>query len=132
MGDEELPVFEKEQIATDRAIEQQLSRIAIPRRFTSYVREIWSLQKKFEKRTPKRVERLYSHRRFRAAYDFLILRHECGENVGELAEWWSRFEQGDNEQRSQMIQKLSPNRPKRRRKNPKKRRANKAQVSQNA
>ena len=132
LGDEELPVFEKEQIATDRAIEQQLSRIAIPRRFTSYVREIWSLQKKFEKRTPKRVERLYSHRRFRAAYDFLILRHDCGENVGELAEWWSRFEQGDNEQRSQMIQKLSPNRPKRRRKNPKKRRANKAQVSQNA
>lgn len=123
---QDLAFFEKEQRAIDRAIEQQLSRVAIPRRFTSYVREIWTLQRKFEKRTPKRVERLFSHRRFRAAYDFLILREQCGEDIGELSQWWTQFEQADNEQRARLISSLGSNRPKRRRKNPKKRRSSEA------
>ena len=95
---------DQEQRAHDRAIEEQLATIAIPRRFTSYVREIWSLQKKFTKRTPKRVERLASHRRFRTAYDFLLLRAECGENVGELAAWWTQYENGTAEQREALLQ----------------------------
>ena len=122
LDERDLPPFEKEQIATDRTIEQQLGRISIPRRFTSYVREIWSLQKKFEKRTPKRVERLFGHRRFRAAYDFLVLRHQCGEDIGELAGWWTSFEQGNHDERAQLLNQLSTNRPKRRRRNPKKKR----------
>ena len=132
LRESELPDFEKSQRATDRAIEQQLLRIAIPRRFTSYVREIWSLQNKFEKRTPKRVERLYGHRRFRAAYDFLLLRDECGEDLGDLAKWWTQFEQGNNERRAQMMQALSSNRPKRKRRNPKKRLVNKSSAPRNA
>ncbi|MGR8947563.1 MAG: polynucleotide adenylyltransferase PcnB [Gammaproteobacteria bacterium] len=129
----DMSVYEKEQRAHDKAIETQLSRVAIPRRFTSYVREIWSLQKKFEKRTPKRVERLISHRRFRTAYDFLILRHESGEDVGELADWWTRYEHGTTEQRAALMQELTPNKPKRRRrKNPKPRRGNRADVNNSA
>ncbi|MEM7467507.1 MAG: polynucleotide adenylyltransferase PcnB, partial [Pseudomonadota bacterium] len=120
LADRDWSAFDKEQRACDLAIEQQLERIAIPRRFTSYIREIWTLQKKFDKLTPKRVERLFSHRRFRAAYDFLLLRHQSGEDVAEQVQWWTQYEQGTAESRAQMLDALSTNRPKRRRrKNPK-------------
>lgn len=133
LNDQSLSPFDQEQRAHDRAIEEQLATIAIPRRFTSYVREIWSLQKKFTKRTPKRVERLASHRRFRTAYDFLLLRAECGENVGELAAWWTQYENGTAEQREALLQNLSANKPKRRRrKNPKPKRNNQNDVNGNA
>ena len=132
LSDHDMSPYDKEQRAYDRAIEEQLATIAIPRRFTSYVREIWSLQKKFSKRTPKRVERLAAHRRFRTAYDFLLLRHECGENVGELCEWWTHYENGSDEQRRVMLENLSPNKPKRRRrKNPKPKRNNQGGANSN-
>jgi len=111
----DLPPHEKEHIAYDRAIEAQLERVAIPRRFTSYVREIWSLQKKFEKRTPKRVERLFEHRRFRTAYDFLVLREQSGEDIKELVDWWTDYEQGTNETRGRLLEQLGPAKPKKRR-----------------
>lgn len=112
----DMPAYEKELLAYDRAIEEQLSRIAIPRRFTSYVREIWSLQKKFEKRTPKRVARLFEHRRFRTAYDFLLLRNNSGEKIDELAAWWTAYEQGSEQQRAELVAKLGVTKPKKRRK----------------
>lgn len=111
----DLPDHEKEHLAYDRAIETQLERVAIPRRFTSYIREIWALQKKFEKRTPKRVERLAQHRRFRTAYDFLVLRERSGEDITELVEWWTNYEDGSSEVRSKLLQDLGPVRPKKRR-----------------
>ncbi len=116
LGSKDMPAHEKEHIAYDTAISTQIERIAIPRRFTSYVREIWSLQKKFEKRTPKRVERLIEHRRFRTAYDFLILREQSGEDITELVEWWTKYEQGSTEVRTQLLKELGPAKPKKRRK----------------
>ena len=111
----DLPDHEKEHIAYDEAIAMQIERVAIPRRFTSYVREIWSLQKKFEKRTPKRVERLVDHRRFRTAYDFLLLRAQSGEDISDLADWWTSYEQGSSTVRTRLLKELGPSRTKKRR-----------------
>ncbi|MFC4822325.1 polynucleotide adenylyltransferase PcnB [Dokdonella ginsengisoli] len=81
--------------AAARVLREQAQRVAIPRRFTLAVEEIWSLQPRFASRTKKRVFRLMEHPRFRAAYDFLLLRvHESAE-LAELAQWWTDAQQVD-------------------------------------
>jgi poly(A) polymerase len=79
------------QLASDAVISKQVSTIALPRRFTQVSREIWSLQIRFKHRRGNRPMRLLSHPRFRAAYDFLLMRKEAGEDIGDLAEWWTEF-----------------------------------------
>jgi poly(A) polymerase len=68
---------------------EQAQRIAIPRRFTVTMLEIWSLQPRFEQRLRKRVFRTLAHPRFRAAFDFLLLRAVESEHTAELAQWWT-------------------------------------------
>src|SRR5690606_25138202 len=68
-----------------------ISTIALPRRFTQVSREIWSLQARLKHRRGNRPMRLLSHPRFRAGYDFLLMRKEAGEDVGELVDWWTDF-----------------------------------------
>lgn len=77
--------------ATDVVVEQ-VKRVAIPKRFTIVTRDIWALQPRLEQRTGKRAFRLLTHPKFRAAYDFLLLRTESGEQLTELAEWWTQFQ----------------------------------------
>ncbi|QIK38779.1 polynucleotide adenylyltransferase PcnB [Caldichromatium japonicum] len=78
--------------------------ILIPKRITLPMREIWSLQPRFFERTGKRVHRLLAHPRFRAAYDFLLLRAAAGEADGELAEWWTRFQEASAPERERMTE----------------------------
>ncbi len=79
-----------------RDVMQAQSRHAIlPRRFSSQMREIWILQPRLQRNSTKRALRLLQHPRFRAAYDFLLLRAETGEDLTELAEWWTRFQETD-------------------------------------
>lgn len=70
-------------------VERQLERITIPRRLISMVREIWNLQYHLEKCNEKKAQQLLNYPRFRAAYDFLLLRAAAGENVKEIAKWWT-------------------------------------------
>ncbi len=70
----------------------QSEQTAIPKRFSVQAREIWALQPRFGQRQGKRPLRLLSHPRFRAAYDFLLLRNQAGENLHELCEWWTEFQ----------------------------------------
>ena len=56
-------------------------------------RDIWALQTRLKNRRGKRPLKLLTHQRFRAAYDFLLLRAEAGEDVEELAGWWTEFQQ---------------------------------------
>ena len=119
MIEDGVPPHIAEADAIDDAIRRQLTTIAIPRRFTNYMRDIWVMQKKFAKRTPKRVEKLISHSKFRAAYDFLCLRAEAGEEVGELAKWWTDFQNADRAEQDRLINSVkadSSDRPKRKRK----------------
>ncbi|AGA92172.1 poly(A) polymerase [Thioflavicoccus mobilis 8321] len=76
--------------------------VAIPKRFGLPMREIWGLQPRLELCQGKRPYRLVTHPRFRAAYDFLLLRAEAGEADPELAAWWTRFQQADGQERAQM------------------------------
>ena len=78
-------------LASDAVISRQVKGMSMPRRFTHTAREIWGLQSRLKHRQGKRPFRLASHPRFRAAYDFLLLRAEAGEDVRELAGWWTDF-----------------------------------------
>ena len=66
--------------------------VAIPRRFSTIVRDIWQLQDRLTKRAGKRPHRLLEHPKFRAGYDFLLLRAELDPRLKELAEWWTDFQ----------------------------------------
>jgi len=87
--------------AGTEAISQQVSRVSIPKRFSLQMREIWNMQHRLELRG-KRALRLLSHPRFRAAYDFLLLRAESGETDMALAEWWTLIQEVDEEKRIKM------------------------------
>src|SRR5262249_32867232 len=65
--------------AMDTVVEIQISKLAIPRRFTAIMKDIWSMQPRFEQRSGRRPFATLAHERFRAAYDFLLLRAASGE-----------------------------------------------------
>lgn len=73
----------------------QVEQTSIPKRFSIQAREIWALQPRFEQRRGKRPLRFFSHPRFRAAYDFLLLRSQAGEDLQELCDWWTDFQETD-------------------------------------
>lgn len=88
-------------------IARQIAQSSIPRRFSMPMREIWQLQHRFEQRGGKRVKRLMAHPRFRAAYDFLVLRAEAGEADAALAQWWTDIQEAQPEIQNQLINKES-------------------------
>jgi poly(A) polymerase len=89
--------------AMDKVLNAQAERIAIPRRFEATIKEIWSLQPRFEQRSGARPARLLEHPRFRAAYDFLVLRGESGEAAQALVDWWTDFQQAPDDAREAML-----------------------------
>ena len=121
MTDDKLPAAEALQLAAPGVISQQLSRTAIPKRFLIPMREIWSLQLRLPRREGRKAFALLEHPRFRAAYDFLLLREEAGENMNGLGMWWTRFQDVDDEQKEAMVAELGAAGPKKRRR-PRKRR----------
>ena len=80
------------QRVSHHVIAEQAKHVAIPRRFGAMMEEIWELQPRFEQRTKKRVQRLLAHPRFRAAYDFLLLRAPESAETAELGEWWTQVQ----------------------------------------
>jgi len=67
------------------------------------MRDIWSMQPRFERRNGKAPYKLLEHVRFRAGYDFLLLRCASGEIDAELGEWWTAFYDGDAGEREQLL-----------------------------
>lgn len=84
-----LSEMEAVQLAGDTVISRQISSTAMPRRFTHMARDIWSLQVRL-KRTRKRSFRVLMHPKFRAAYDFLLLRAQAGEPLDDLVNYWTK------------------------------------------
>ena len=79
---------EAQRRAADRVTVHQLTTLALPRRFSLPMQEIWLLQSRFSQRQRKRVFRLLAHPRFRAAFDFLVLRqHASSEHADDIAFW---------------------------------------------
>jgi poly(A) polymerase len=96
--------------AIDEVIETQLDALAIQRRYVSDMREIWLMQPRFEKRQTASVLRLMEHIRFRAAYDFMLLRAESGLCDPSLATWWTDYLDADSATRNTLITQANANR----------------------
>lgn len=109
--------------AIDRVIEEQSGNLSIPRRFTTDMREIWVLQARLLNRSGRRPFALLVNPRFRAAFDFLLLRCESGELDMEIGQWWERFQHAGEEERKNMLVPGSAGRRRRRRRKPGKTRA---------
>ncbi len=89
--------------AMEQVLDKQTEQIAIPRRYTADMKELWALQSRFEQRGGQRPFRLLEHPRFRAAYDFLLLRCESGEVPVTLGDWWTSFQNADADARAAML-----------------------------
>lgn len=112
MGTPEQPAWLQ---AMGKIVAHQISSIAIPKRFSIPMKEIWELQLRLPKRTPKRAEQVASHPRFRAAYDFLLLRESAGEKTGNLGQWWTDYQTENPDIRRDMASEAASDRPRRRR-----------------
>ena len=80
------------QNAASEVLSLQVKSVSIPKRVTQSMREVWLLQSRFNRRVGVKPYRLLSHPRFRAAYDFLLLRAETGGADEALAQWWTTFQ----------------------------------------
>jgi poly(A) polymerase len=79
----------------------QQSCTSLPKRYSVPMREILQLQYRFENRKGARASRFLGHKRFRAAYDFMVLRASCGEVDEEIAQWWTDVQHGSETERKQ-------------------------------
>ncbi|HXG28612.1 MAG TPA: polynucleotide adenylyltransferase PcnB [Nevskiales bacterium] len=101
--------------AAQDVVEQQNAVIALPKRFSVPMREIWQQQLRFDNRRGRNPHRLMAHPRFRAAYDFLLLRAESGEADPALAQWWTEFQTATPEVRDRMTAQAPGGEPPQRR-----------------
>ncbi len=116
------------QTAAETVIQTQIRHAALPRRYSLPMREIWALQQRLTITVGKHPLRLLTHPRFRAGYDFLLLRADTDEQAAELADWWTRFLALDDAGRLQATQpevKAKKGKARRRRK-PRSRKADQA------
>ncbi|MGC9128214.1 MAG: polynucleotide adenylyltransferase PcnB, partial [Acidithiobacillus sp.] len=98
-----------QQAASD-ILQDCMGRVAVPRRFALPMREIWDLQPRFTRRGGRRPYALLAHPRFRAAFDFLLLRQQSGEFANDpqlagLGTWWTEFQEADSEGRKTLMER---------------------------
>ncbi|MES3024600.1 MAG: polynucleotide adenylyltransferase PcnB [Pseudomonadota bacterium] len=91
-------------LAADDVLDSQTEKLALQRKIGSDMRDIWSMQPRFERRNGKTPYKLLEHPRFRAGYDFLLLRCQSGEIEMELGEWWTAFYEGDISEREHLVE----------------------------
>lgn len=103
-GEHNVPALAK---AADSVLDEQTEKLAIQRRFSSDMREIWFMQPRFERRMGKTIYRMIEQPRFRASCDFLQLRAAAGEFDSVLAQWWMDLANGDDATRADMIEALA-------------------------
>ena len=89
--------------AADSVTAEQVRIIAIPRRFSEPMREVWALQLLLEHGSMDDLDELIQSRRFRAAYDFLLLRASIDSTLQPLADWWTEIQRSHNEVREELI-----------------------------
>ena len=81
-------------VAADEVFTLQCKTIAVPRRFSAVTKQIWVMQPRFNKTSGKRWKRLFGEQRFRAAYDFLLLRVEEDPSLKDLSAFWTQAQEG--------------------------------------
>jgi poly(A) polymerase len=91
-------------LAADNVLDTQTENLALQRRIASDMRDIWAMQPRFERRTGKGPHKLLENPRFRAGYDFLLLRCGSGEIDAEIGEWWTAFyEASEPDERERLL-----------------------------
>ncbi|WP_048308263.1 polynucleotide adenylyltransferase PcnB [Halomonas sp. PR-M31] len=95
-----------QQTAAQQAVSRQLQHTSIPKRFSFPMRDIWDLQQRLPKRRGKRAFQTLEHPRFRAAFDFLLLREAAGEISSGLGAWWEAFQSGDEHEQRRLLNKV--------------------------
>ena len=103
-----LALPEAMEAAADDVLARQQLHTAVPRRFSTFIRETWALQPRLEAPTGRRVERLMEHPRFRAAYDFLVVREQAGEGTDRFGAWWTDYQEADPDRREALRAELVP------------------------
>jgi poly(A) polymerase len=102
-----MPQRAAEATATTDLLRDQSQYVSLPRRLTVVMKEIWSLQSRLERRQPRTIMSTLQHKRFRAAYDFLLLRVETGEASREIADWWTSIQDCPSPEQHKMIKALA-------------------------
>jgi poly(A) polymerase len=104
-------------VAMGDVLDRQTQRIMIPKRFSAQIKDIWQLQYRLARRTGRKAFVLLEHIKFRAAYDFLLVRAKVeGGELDELGQWWTDFQEVSHNQKQKMINELKGNTKPRRRK----------------
>jgi poly(A) polymerase len=98
------PPFPALQQAVDAVFDARIGDISGRGKLAADMREVWLMQPRFERRTPSSAAALIAQVRFRAGYDFLRLRADCGEVPVELADWWEDFHLGSEDEREALLQ----------------------------
>ena len=99
--------------AANNVIAKQQLFTSIPRRFSGPMRDIWFLQFRLPAKFGRKPDVLLEHKRFRAAYDFLLLREEAGEKTDNLGTWWTEYQEADEERSAAMKKDSGKKRKKR-------------------
>ncbi len=108
-------------LAADDVLDNQTDNLALQRRIATDMRDIWAMQPRFERRTGKTPYKLLEHPRFRAGFDFLLLRCESGELDAEIGNWWATFYAGDIAERERLINSTRDVQPSGQKKRPRRR-----------
>jgi poly(A) polymerase len=114
-------------LAMDDVLDKQAEKLAITRRVAGDIKDIWALQPRFEQRSGKRPYGILEQPRFKAGYDFLLLRAAAGEVPAELGQWWGTFMNSDGDARAAMLLPVKPDEAKKRRRRKRKPTADAAQ-----
>ena len=94
--------------AASNVLRKQQLFTAIPKRFSIMIRDIWFLQSRLPALNGKKPDRTMEHKRFRAAYDFLLLRENTGEKTNLLGEWWTEYQEANDERKIAMKKRAHP------------------------
>ncbi|WGV12791.1 polynucleotide adenylyltransferase PcnB [Psychrobacter maritimus] len=111
-----MPFADAQMHAAGKVIDRQRIKTAIPKFAEQFIRDIWILQPKLAAPRSKQIVQLSEHPRFRAGFDFLLLREQCGdaehplsESTNGMGEWWHNYQTLTEEQQQQAIDDFDEN-----------------------
>lgn len=116
--------FSAQELAASAILKRQTHQLLIPGRLQAMIKEMWFLQARLTHLKPRNIHMVLTHPKFRAAYDLLVLRAEAGEQVKKTADWWTRFQKANENERKNLVEAIKKqfHRPKRRNAKPQSRR----------
>ncbi|MCE2436459.1 MAG: polynucleotide adenylyltransferase PcnB [Pseudomonadales bacterium] len=114
---EDVPRFELHSMAAKAVLQEFRETMSLARRHAYFIEDTWMLQHRLEQRHFRRIQRIMMHRRFRAAYDLLVLRSRTDDSLVDVADWWTRIQEVDEVERDSMIRERFPKNSRRSRRN---------------